>query len=97
MTILRLLLMHPLLLIEHAASGLVGAQLKNTSLMKDLVSCVHISVKNLNLETLRCHLSKTFAAKVRAARAPRLFFPNRCGSTGHFLPWFYHGKLYLVV
>jgi len=45
---------HPLLLTEHAENGLVEAPLKR---MKDLLLCVHVVVKTLNLETSRCRLS----------------------------------------
>ena len=41
--------------------------------MKDLLLCVHVVVKTLNLEISRRHSSKNFA-QVRAARAARLFF-----------------------
>ena len=43
--------------------------------MKDVLLCVHVVAKTLNLEISRCHLAdegKEFA-KVRAARAARLF------------------------
>ena len=40
--------------------------------MKDLLLCVHVVVKTLNLEILRFHL--TDHVKVRAARTARLFF-----------------------
>ena len=45
--------------------------------MKDLLLCVHVVVKTLNLEISRWHLSdyvKELNYKVRAARAARLLF-----------------------
>ena len=48
---------HPLFLTEHAANGLVEAPLKWTQRMKDLLLCVHVVVKTLNLEISRRHLA----------------------------------------
>ena len=48
---------HPLLLTEHAASGLIEAALKLMLRMKDLLLCAHVVVKTLNLEISRCHLA----------------------------------------
>ena len=50
--------------------------------MNDLLLCVHVVVKTLNLEFARCHLADYVKGlnQVRAARAARLFFliqPNR--------------------
>ena len=46
--------LHPLLLTEHAENGLVEAPLKR---MKDLLLCVYVVVKTLNLETSSCNLA----------------------------------------
>ena len=48
---------HPLLLTENATTGLVEAPLKLTQRMKDLLLCVHVGIKTLNLEISRCHLA----------------------------------------
>ena len=48
---------HPILLKEHAAKGQVEAPLKLILRMKDLLLCVHVVVKTLNLEISRCHLA----------------------------------------
>ena len=48
---------HPILLKEHAAKGQVEAPLKVILRMKDLLLCVHVVVKTLNLEISRCHLA----------------------------------------
>ena len=42
------------LLTEHAANGLVEAPLKQVQRMKDLLLCVHVVVKTLNLQISRC-------------------------------------------
>ena len=44
--------------------------------MKDILLRVHVVVKTLNLEISRCHLADygNEFARVRAARAARLFF-----------------------
>ena len=44
--------------------------------MKNLLLCVHVVLKTLNLEISRCHLADYVKelSKVRAARAARLFF-----------------------
>jgi len=44
--------------------------------MKDLLLCVHVVLKTLNLEISRCHLAAYVKelSKTRAARAARLFF-----------------------
>ena len=48
---------HPLLLPEHAAHRLVEASLKSIWKMKDLLLCVQVVVKTLNLEISFCHLA----------------------------------------
>ena len=48
---------HPLLLTGHAANGLVEALLKLKKRMKDLLLCVHVALKTLNLKISRCHLA----------------------------------------
>ena len=48
---------HPLLLTGRAAHGLVEAQLKWIQRMKDLLLCVHVVAKTLNLEISRYHLA----------------------------------------
>ena len=48
---------HPILLIEHATNGRVEAPLKLILRMKDLLLCVHVVVKTINLEISHCHLA----------------------------------------
>ena len=48
---------HPLLLTEHAANGLVEALLKLKKRMEDLLLCVHVALKTLNLKNSRWHLT----------------------------------------
>ena len=48
---------HPLLLTGHAGNGLVQPPLKRISRLKDLLLCVHVVVKTLNLEIPRWHLT----------------------------------------
>ena len=48
---------HPLFLTQHAGNGLVEAPLKKIERMKDLLLCVQVVVKTLNLEISRCHLA----------------------------------------
>ena len=47
----------PLLLTEHAAHGLIEAPLKLLQKMKDLLLCVHVVVKTLNMVISRCLLA----------------------------------------
>ena len=53
--------------------------------MKDLLLYVHVVVKTLNLEVLRCHL--TDHVKVRAARTSLLFFLVQHGNQS-LISWF---------
>ena len=49
--------LHSLLLTEHATNGLIEAPLKQMYRMKDLLLCVLVVVKTLNLEISRCYLA----------------------------------------
>ena len=49
---------HSMLLTKYATNGVIGSvPSKLISIRKDLLLCVHVVVKTLNLEISRCHLA----------------------------------------
>ena len=56
MTILRLLLFGSYSLL-YATGGLVGAPWYQIEMMRDLLLCVHVAVKTINLESSRSRLA----------------------------------------
>ena len=68
--------LHPLLLTEYAANGLVEAPLKLIERMKDLLLCVYVVVKTFSLKfhVVIWQTTSKNCTKVRAALAARLVF-----------------------